>query len=66
MVGQAKAFPRTVFEGPLDLIMAAHGKHSVNVAVTSIKRVVARAAYGVTMTCELSVRWILNESCIEA
>ena len=40
LVGQAKVFLRIVFEGPLDLIVAAHAKRNVNVAVTSMKGVV--------------------------
>ena len=45
--------------------MAAHAKQCVNIAVTSMKEIVARAIYGVTQACELRVRHILNRTCTE-
>ena len=40
LVGQAEAFLRIVSEGPLDLIVAAHAKRCVDIAVASVKGVV--------------------------
>ena len=65
LVEQAEAFLRIVFEGPLDLIVVVHSRRCVKVAVISMKGVVARAIYGVTLTCELCVRRILNRSSTE-
>ena len=65
MVGQAEAFLRIVSEGPLDLIVAAHAKRCVDIAVASVKWVVARAVDSVTLACELRVRRILNRPCTE-
>ena len=42
LVGQAEALPILVFEGPLDLIVAARMKRSVKVAVILMKVVNAR------------------------
>ena len=56
MVGQAEAFLRVVSEGPLDLIVAAHAKRCFDIAVASVKGVVARAVDSVTLACELRVR----------
>ena len=64
MVGQAEAFFRIVSEGPLDLIVAAHAKRCVDIAVASVKGVVARAVDSVTLACELRVRRLLNRPCI--
>ena len=65
MVGQAEAFFRIVSEGPLDLIVAAHAKRCVDIAVASVKGVVARAVDSVTLACEVRVRRILNRPCTE-
>ena len=65
MIGQAKAFLRIVFEVPLDLIVAAYAKRCVDIAVASMKGVVARAVDSVTLACELRVRRILNRPCTE-
>ena len=58
LVGQAEAFLRIVSEGPLNLIVAAHAKRCVDIAVASVKGVV-------TLACELRVRRILNRPCTE-
>ena len=53
LVGQAEAFLRIVSEGPLDLIVAAHAKRCVDIAVASVKGVVARAIDSFTLACGL-------------
>ena len=60
LVELAEAFLRIVSGGPLDLIVAVHAERYFNIAVASVRGVIARAIDGVTLVCELRVGRILN------